>query len=508
MIGFDKRVYFLSAFAALCLISVIVFGHQQTLKPADVPLIDNGECTTAVMAGRATANGRPLLWKNRDVSQPDQEIVYFNDGLYPYVTIANAYDSSQAWGGVNSNGFAIEDANNWNTQDTVPGPDDDGTIIKLALRTCHTVDEFQTILDSTRIHGHTQPAIFGVIDAQGGASIFETFCHSYLRYDCSDSADAPLGFMVRSNYSYSGSSSGRIGVFRHNRADTLIVRAVRGDSLAAKYMCHTLARDLCNEAIANPYPLPYQAQYGNLPRGWISTYGAICRRLTVSGCVIEGVHVGEDPLLSTLWAFPMAVQYGVAMPFWVASRTTPTQVNGDTTGPLSDVGLRIKTLAQHQPGFHDTLDTNVLVDGHGGGVYATTLPLENRMFQIADSALTVWRAAGSPDSAGMTTISAQLAALAYDSLHDWPRPGQLWVPPRPVTELTAYYIPGTGLRLRWDAVTEDTLGFPITPSGYTIWRCNADTGHLDSMTTVTAAQYTFSLPSDSARGVYLVKARR
>ena len=68
----------------------------------DPPLADEGECTTAVIAGFATANGRPLLWKNRDVSQPNQEIVYFNDGLYSYVTIANARDSSQAWGGVNS----------------------------------------------------------------------------------------------------------------------------------------------------------------------------------------------------------------------------------------------------------------------------------------------------------------------------------------------------------------------------------------------------------------------
>ncbi|HEY3294771.1 MAG TPA: hypothetical protein VGL38_05000 [bacterium] len=488
--------------------AVLVCGDIQLTTPAEEQLVDNGQCTTAVIAGFATANGRPLLWKNRDVSQPDQEIVYFNDGTYPYVTIANAHDNTQAWGGVNSVGFAIEDANNWNTQDTVPGSDDDGTIIKLALRTCATVNQFQTILDSTRIHGHTQPAIFGVIDAEGGASMFETFAHSYIRYDCNDTSDTRTGVLVRSNFSYAGTQTGRIGVYRHNRAQTFIENAVAGDSLTAKFICRTVARDLHNENGLNPYPLPYQGTSGGLPRGWISTYGAVCRRLSVSACVIEGVQTNEDPMLSTLWAFPMAVQYGVALPFWVASRTTPPEVNGDSTAPLCDVGLRIKTLAQHQPGFHDTLDTYMLVDGHGGGVLAATYPLEDRIFQRADSALAVWRTAGHPDSAGMTTLSAQLATMAYDSLHDWPRPGQLWVQPRAVAGLTAYNVPDVGLRFRWDAVTQDTLGFPISPAGYTLWRSDANTGHLDSITTTTATQVVIPVPTDSTRGTYVVKARR
>jgi len=494
---------------AACLVAaVFVAGSQRNSTPAEEPLIDNGQCTTAVIAGFATANGRPLLWKNRDVSQPDQEIVYFNDGTYPYVTIANAHDSTQAWGGVNSTGFAIEDANNWNTPDTVVGSDDDGTIIKLALRTCRTVADFQLVLDSTRIHGHTQPAIFGVIDSAGGASMFETFAHTYVRYDCNDTSDTRTGVLVRSNFSYAGPQTGRIGVYRHNRAQGFIEGSVTGDSLTAKFICRTVARDIHNENGLDPYPLPYQGISGALLRGWVSTYGAICRRLTVSACVIEGVQPGENPLLATLWAFPMAVETGVALPFWVASRTTPPQVNGAVTSPLCDVGLRIKQIIQHQPGFHDTLDTYMLVDGHNGGIFAQTFPLEDRIFQRADSALAIWREAGQPDSAGMTQLSAQLAAMAYDSLHDWPRSGQLWITPRPVTGLTMYDIPGSGLHLKWNPVTQDTLGVPITPSGYTIWRCDANTGHMDSVTTTTASEYLMPVPADSAKGVYLVKALR
>lgn len=193
----------------------IIWRHvvtDQAIPRPETPC-DWGGCTTAVISESATASGRPLLWKNRDVLQPHQEIVYFNDGQFDYITIANASDSTQAWGGVNSAGFAIEDANNRNTSDTVQGPDDDGRICKLALQTCQTVDDFQAILDSTSVVGHTRPAIFGVIDAEGGAAMFETFPYSYVRYDADDPEDAPDGVLVRSNYSYAGDSTGWHGAY-------------------------------------------------------------------------------------------------------------------------------------------------------------------------------------------------------------------------------------------------------------------------------------------------------
>jgi hypothetical protein len=496
------------------LIVSILLSFVVSSRPVEPPgaTDDEGSCTTAVIAGSATANGRPMLWKNRDVSYPNQQVAYFNDGAYSYVTIITAGDTSNAWGGVNSVGFAIEDATNLNCpNDTVVGPDDDGKIIKLALRTCATVADFQHILDSTSVRGYAQPASFGVIDAAGGASIFETFSHSYLRYNASDSVAAPHGILVRANYSYAGNLTGRIGVYRHNRSKSLMENASLGDSLTPYFIAHHVARDLIYEsggAGYNPYPLPYQGtQFGSLPRGWVSTTGAICRRLSVSACIVEGVLPGEDPLLSTLYAFPMAVQYGVAMPFWVASRTTPPEVHTDPTAPLCDEGLRIKAIAQHQSGFHDTLDTGILVDGHGGGLHLTTLPLEARIFDRTDSALAIWRAAGTPDSAGMTQLTAQLASMAFDTLHAWPGPGDLYVPPRPVRDLTVYYVPDTGLRLRWSPVTQDTLGLQITPSAYSVWRYRTFSGIRDSIASTTSTTFVISDVTDSTHA-FEVRAHR
>lgn len=445
----------------------LALGARVASRCATGDVGDDGGCTTAVIAGSATANGWPLLWKNRDTSQLNQEIVYFNDGQYDYVTITNAGDSTQAWGGLNSAGFAIEDANNRNTSDDVPGPDDDGFIIKLALQTCQTAGDFQAILDSTSVVGHTRPTIYGVIDAQGGAAMFETFSYSYVRYDADDPDDAPNGILVRSNYSYAGDSTGWHGVYRHDRAKALIEAAASGDTLDVHYMCRTVARDLRTSDSHDPYPLPYEGQHGGLPCGWIYFCGGISNRYTVSTCVVEGVSPGENPLLATFWAFPMATEFGVALPFWVAAGTTPPQVNGDATAPLCDEGLRLKALALNGSNLY----TYMLVDGYGGGLHNTTFPLEDSIFAHADSALACWRTVGSPDPAAMTALTAQFAGLAHDTLSVWPQAGDLFLQPRSVDDLTVHLAGGQGVVLCWSAVREDVLGLPITPSGYAVWRC-------------------------------------
>jgi hypothetical protein len=486
------------------------YGKTATLLLCGVALLwAAGEllaCTTAVISGSATESGRPMLWKNRDRSVPDQEIVYFNDGLYPYVTITNAGDSTQAWGGANSTGFAIEDANNWNTTDP-SGPDDDGWIIKLALQTCVTVADFQEILDSTSIVGHTEPANFGVIDAFGGASMFETFEHSYVRYDANDPDDAPLGILVRSNWSYAGTTTGRLGVFRHNRAKDFIEDAVEGDSLDLQFMLQTVMRDIHPETGFDPYPLPTQEQYGSLPEGWTSTYGAICRRLSVSALLVEGILPGEDPLLTTCWYIPMAVQYGVAIPFWVAAGVTSEKVNGDSTAPLSDEGLRIKALAQHAAGFHDTLDTYILYDGLGGGLYTATFPLEDYVIAKTNDSLNVWRSQGIVPAAAMSSLSSLLADTVYNVLSQWPRPGESMLPPKSVADLTASLVEGAGLVLKWSAVTVNTHDLPLQGVEYSIWQYDSDPGEGTELflDRITGTEYTIPENMLTSRAFFEVR---
>ncbi|MBI5060196.1 hypothetical protein HZB60_10500 [candidate division KSB1 bacterium] len=495
--------------ATLVVAAVIGLGmsrQQAMLRERNSDLIDPGGCTTAVIAGSATASGRPLLWKNRDRSIEDQEIVYFNDGPLDYITITNAGDSTQAWGGVNRAGFAIEDANNWNTPDTIAGDDDDGWIIKLALQTCRVVAEFQTILDSANVGGYTAPAIYGVIDTAGGAAMFETYTHSYIRYDA---ADSPTGVLVRSNWSYAGSTQGRIGVYRHDRAKALIEAAAAADTLDVEFMAAGVMRDLRTTSSFNPYPLPYEGQQGGLPVGWISTSGAICRRISVSALVIEGVLPDEDPLLTTMWAFPMAVQYGVMIPFWLAPHSTPSFVNGPVTAPLSDAGLRLRTFAQHFDGWQDTLDTYILNDGRGGGIHLTTFPLESYVFEQTLPLLNQWRAANAPDSAAMIALSTQLCDTVYERLAAWPQPGETMLAPGPVQQLTVSNRVDNGLRLRWLPPDTNVAGLPTVPATYAIFSATellADPDLWTFLDRVTATEFVIAAGATDLRRFYFVRA--
>ncbi|MBC8393654.1 MAG: hypothetical protein H8E17_13950, partial [Deltaproteobacteria bacterium] len=248
-------------FVPFCVLLVIVLLcvilHQDDCEPllqiqARTNFTDRNECTTAIISGEVTQDGRPILWKNRDMNNPDQEFAYFEDGEYSYTTNIDAGDTLNAWGGVNSVGFAIENSTALNFPDTVAGRDDDGLIIKLALQTCRTVADFLAIMDSTDITGRTMPSNFGIIDAEGGAVIIEAASNDYTVLDVNNPDDAPDGFLVRANYSYRGNQNGRIGVWRHDRAYQLILDAATGDSLTVEFLHRYVMADLCLENV-DPY---------------------------------------------------------------------------------------------------------------------------------------------------------------------------------------------------------------------------------------------------------------
>ena len=123
-------------------------------------------CTTAVISGQATANGRPLLWKNRDADNKQNQVVYDATGRYPFVGVVNSADPAglDIWAGINSQGFAIMNSASYNLDkgDSLA----EGQLMRLALQSCATVAEFQALLDKTD-GGRDVMANFGVIDANG-----------------------------------------------------------------------------------------------------------------------------------------------------------------------------------------------------------------------------------------------------------------------------------------------------------------------------------------------------
>lgn len=458
--------------------------------------------TIALVGGSATQDGRPLLMKLRDNAEgPNQEYVYDNSGPYTYISVTYRDTVNQAFGGINSVGFATVNSNIWNLPDPVPGPDDDGFITRLALRTCRTVADFQAIMDSTNLTGRTRPANYGVIDATGAGAIFEAGAYAYVRYNLSDSAAAPHGYMVRANFAYSGSSY-HLGQFRHDRALALLDSAYAGNFITHQYISQVMERDLANDH-TNPYPLPLQGVDQGLPYGLLHTHECINRDISMSGTTIQVPLPTENALLSTVWAMVAQPITTTALPLWLLAQSVPVEYNGPPGigSCLNNLALQIKAYFYQTSIGSDVLDTWRLVDERGQGLLPLLVSLENQANFKGDSALAVWRNAGLPAPPIAAFLQNSIASYTYAQLNAWGPPVD---PDVSLTRLSP-----TQVRLNWSPVSTDVLGRPITVTGYTIYtNTEAFYNRLagDSLTTVTAPPVT--LPATDSMRLYQVRTRR
>src|SRR6056297_3166431 len=155
-------------------------------------------CTTAVISGRATVDGRPILWKNRDTSNRHNEVAILTDGRYRVAAVINAGNRKSVWMGVNEAGLCIENSlsKDLRSGEKTKGPGN-GALIKSILQRCATVEQVRELLEETNESGRATDANFGVIDAHGGAALFEAGPASYVMFDANDPEIAPHGYIVR-----------------------------------------------------------------------------------------------------------------------------------------------------------------------------------------------------------------------------------------------------------------------------------------------------------------------
>ena len=202
-------------------------------------------CTSAVVSGRASLDGRTLLWKHRDSVFKDNFLdkVEANDSTMAYVALFNAGDDdlAEAWIGFNEAGFAVMNTASYNlAPDTAAVKDREGMVMSRALARCRTVKDFLGILDREMEGGRSAgiQANFGVTDANGNCAYVEAADHSYKVYPIEENG---RGWMVRSNYSYSGTTGKRLGEVRHDNAVHLIEENI-ADGLAPEVFTEELSR--------------------------------------------------------------------------------------------------------------------------------------------------------------------------------------------------------------------------------------------------------------------------
>ena len=273
-------------------------------------------CTSAVISGRATKSGRPLLWKHRDTGTEWNHIEHLQGKRFAFTGLVNSNDAErkEVWAGANERGFAIMNTASYNMKpDSLKYlPEREGEIMKQALGECATVAEFEEFLKNM-----PQPRAletnFGVIDAEGGAAYFEVWDYGYTKYDANDTAQYPNGYIIRSNYSFSGAQDEGMGYIRYQNAEYLLHKAYATGTLSAEWIFSSASRSFYHAILGND-------ALSSSPNGWAVDQDFIPRNSSSASVVVEGVRKGENPDATTIWSVIGYPPCSYAVASWVKAK--------------------------------------------------------------------------------------------------------------------------------------------------------------------------------------------
>lgn len=371
-------------------------------------------CTSAVISGKVTPDGRPLLWKNRDTDFQQNCVKYFQGERYPFIAIVNSVEDNptDVWIGTNTAGFSVMNTQSYNLVEVKDGEERgeaNGRVMRRALEVCATVEDFCHFLDTI-----TKPSLieanFGVIDAKGGAAMFEVDYYKYVMFDANNPKDAPCGYIARTNFSFSGKVNDGAGYVRFMQEDKLLMPASATGQITPQWIFSELSRSFANPMLG----IDLKSGDFNRPKtsGWFVDQDFIARSSTASSVVVQGVKPGESPELTTMWTILGYPPTGVAMPVWVkgADKNLPKLLVRDAVKKVAPLGDWSVILAgdvfSYTQGMGSSryMNWEKLYNADKNGMMQLLAPVEEEVFKRTEPALKEWRKKGSIDLKAMQQL--------------------------------------------------------------------------------------------------------
>ncbi len=375
-------------------------------------------CTVAVVSGKATRDGRPLMWKNRDISGLDNKMIYYKGDKYGFIGLIDARDKSveKVWAGINTEGFAIMNSASSDLSEEQTGMRNNGRFMKRALSECANALDFENLLNRT--NGNRKVAAnFGIIDAEGNACIYETSNSTFQKFDAKDPKVAPQGYIVRTNYAFTSSvkNSGG-GYIRFERASRLFQAASAEERLDHKFILQQAARDLVNEKL-NSFPLTDPKIHDSSSPVCINTNDTINRNSTASVALFHGVSNPKEAHLATMWILLGQPVCSVAVPLWANAASIPKVLSGPETAPLNDFSKALASYLYPDKRGHMSqyLSISRLIHYGGEGVLSRLSKIENKVFAETEMKLKEWEKK-KPAKQDVVDFEEKIAAWVYKSL--------------------------------------------------------------------------------------------
>ena len=381
-------------------------------------------CSSAVISGKVTPDGRPLLWKNRETGHLRNHMAYIQGEKYGFVANVNSDNfpaKKEAWMGSNEAGFALMNTQSFNLVKGDIADDDrgpaNGEVIYRALEICATVADFCHFLDTIQKPSGIE-ANFGVIDAQGGAAMFEVDEHSYRMFDANDSNVAPHGYIARTNFSNGGDLNVGYGYVRYLEVERVLSKACAMGGITPQLIFTDLARSFRN----NILDIDLRSGDFNYPKtsGWFTDQDFIPRKDTSCSIVVQGVKKGENPALSIVWTILGYPPTSVAVPLWVKNNL-PAMVSYDAEKEASPLSASSWKLAEEKVfhykqggGTNHYLHWENLYNLQGTGIMQRLMPKEQEIYQQAKPLLDKWYKQGKVDAKELEGLYGRIESYLKD----------------------------------------------------------------------------------------------
>ena len=282
--------------------------------------VQSDACTSAIFTGKATPDGRPLLWKHRDTGELNNRIEFFpaeNGRKYSFIGLVNSpMQDGEVWIGTNEVGFSIMNTASYNLQnEEADFEDQEGVVMYEALGSCKTLKDFEKFLDKMKKPRGVE-ANFGVIDAEGGAAYYEVNNTEWVKVDVNDPKIAPEGFLVYTNHSFTGRKDMGMGYVRYNTANEIFHQGwIKGADITPEWIFNNLSRSYRNSLLG----IDLRKNPELAPEGWFVDQDFIPRRSTSASIVVKGVKKGENPDLTVMWTVLGYPPCGIAIPLFAAN---------------------------------------------------------------------------------------------------------------------------------------------------------------------------------------------
>ena len=365
-------------------------------------MVPGYSCTSAVVSGKATDDGRPLLWKHRDTGDVENKLVYVEGSKFDFVGVANRVDtlSHQIWMGSNEVGFAIMNTASYklNKGQVCDVPDDqEGLFMRAVLEVCTDLDDFEAFMDKS-VGTWGLAAIFGVIDAKGGAAYYEKGYYDYTKYDVSDPEVAPEGYLIRTNFSMSGTQNKGYGFIRHGVTSELFKEQ---EHISVDFILDAATRNLKHGLLKK------DLRAGQLPidrsdEQYVLFQDYVVRTSSASTLLIQGVLPSEDPQLTTLWTVLGWQPVTLVTPVWVKSAALLPDIVLSIDGapaPINAAAMKLKQscFPVKKGNGQDYLLHSQLTNQAGTGLLDMVLPAETKIIKKTKALQNKWRKKGSRD---------------------------------------------------------------------------------------------------------------